>query len=199
MKTAAMVTVAAMLGGVAWAAAESGGREVVACIEMGPDRADREAAAARTAAARLFLRAGVKLEWHLGPHFCQAHKDQAIMVSLSMNTPKDLLPGALAYALPYEGVHIRVFYDRMAGAKPDLRRHLLAYVLVHEITHVLERTVRHSDSGIMKARWDDEDFRLMPGGGLRFTVEDIELLHAGLAARATRPAPGVLVAYVTLP
>ena len=57
----------------------------------------------------------------------------------------------LAYALPFEGTHIVVFYDRVEECvRADLFPTLLAYVLVHEITHILQEITRHSATGIMK-------------------------------------------------
>ena len=61
----------------------------------------------------------MKLEWHSEVGFCQGQPD-AIVVTLLTSTPKTFHPGALAYALPYEGVHIQVFYDRIAGAEREL-------------------------------------------------------------------------------
>jgi len=193
MKTPAMMTMTAMLGSFAWAAGKSDDRKVVACIEVNKENAD-VVAAARMASARLFEPAGVNLEWHTDRRFCEAQRDQVIKVSLSLDTPKDLAPGALAYALPYEGVHIQVCYDRMADAGNDLRPKLLAYVIVHEITHILQGVDRHSDSGIMMPRWSGPEFGRMRIGQLRFAEQDIELIHDGLAARAARHASKTLVA-----
>jgi hypothetical protein len=190
---AALIMIAAMLGSMAWAAGKSDHRKVVACIETGRDSADVVGKAA-SISYRLFRPAGVKLDLHTGWHSCEAQRGKAILVSLSMHTPKDLLPGAFAHALPYEGVHIEVFYDRMAHTEDDLRPYLLAYVVVHEITHILEGVARHSDSGIMKAHWDSDEYALMRRGQLRFAEEDIKLIHKGLAAPAAHPASGTLAA-----
>lgn len=105
-----------------------------------------------------------------------------------------LRPGALAYALAYEGVHIQVFYDRIAVSDPDLVPYLLANVVVHEITHILQGIDRHSDSGIMKARWTAYDFTMMKRHQLGFTDFDVELIQCGLAARAARRVTGTLAA-----
>ena len=129
--------------------------------------------------------------WH---SFCQGQRDQAIMISLMTSTPRTFHPGALAYALPYEGVHIQVFYDRIAIADPRLLPSLLANVIVHEISHILQGIDRHSDSGIMKAEWNSSDFTLMQSGQLRFTGLDVEMIHTGLAARATHLGAVTLVA-----
>jgi hypothetical protein len=95
---------------------------------------------------------------------------------------------ALATATPLadSGVRIVVFYDRV---KPLLEGHhapeatILGYVLAHEIAHVLQGILRHSEAGIMRARWSDSDFKLMGGRLLLFTSEDIQLIRRRLAPR----------------
>src|SRR5580700_5654044 len=57
---------------------------------------------ARGIATRMFAGIGVGIEWRDVPS-CPAG---ALRVSFSASTPGTLLPGALAYAMPYEGTHI---------------------------------------------------------------------------------------------
>jgi len=192
MKTSAMITVAAILAGSAWAATKSDSQRLVVCIEDGK-RAG--VADARAKASSLFLSAGVKLEWHGEAGFCKGQPD-AMVVSFRESTPKAFHQGALAYALPYEGVHIEVFYDRIAQADPGLLPSLMANVIVHEITHILQGVDRHSTGGIMKAVWTPSDYILMKRDQLRFTALDVEMIHNGFAARAARNAAGTLVANV---
>jgi hypothetical protein len=64
--------------------------------------------------------------------------------------------------------------------------HLLAHVLVHEITHMVEGTNVHAETGIMKARWDRVDRLNMEAHPLAFTEEDVLLIHLGLARRVLR-------------
>ncbi len=198
MKTTAVVTLAAMLGSIAWAAAKTDDQKVVACFDVSGSNA-MEVAVAKMAASALFRSAGVKLEWHTDRRSCNEKRDQAIIVSLSMDTPKNLRPGALAIARPFEGVHIEVFYDRIASKARDLRPYLLAYVVVHEITHVLQAIDRHSDSGIMKGQWGSQEYELMKGSRLQFAEQDAELIHDGMAARGARRASGTLPAEVRKP
>jgi hypothetical protein len=183
MKTSATIAIVAMLGSSAWAATKSDSQKVVVCIE---DSGHGAVSEAMTGASRLFKPAGVNLEWHSGLSFCQGKANQAIVVSLLTSTPRTLHPGAFAYAFPYEGVHIQVLYDRIALSYADLLPYLLAYVVVHEIAHILQGRDQHSDSGVMKAFWDSYDYTLMKTGQLRFTALDIEMIHTGLAARAAR-------------
>jgi hypothetical protein len=64
---------------------------------------------------------GVKIQWH-GPSNCPA---EAIFITFSSDEPSSLLPGALAYAMNYEGTHIVVFYDRVKN-KPGSVSSVLA-------------------------------------------------------------------------
>jgi len=97
---------------------------------------------------------------------------------------------ALAYATPYaqSGTRIHILADRIRRAyeaeSPDFQEALLAHVMAHEITHVLEGEVRHSDFGVMKAMWSDADWREMKHHPLPFAPEDVTLIHDGLARHA---------------
>ena len=148
---------------------------------------------AQKIASGMFVAIGVTLEWRRGLKDCPP---KGIRISLGDQTPTSLKPGAIAYALPYEGEHIRVFYDRVSrAATRSLVPRLLAHVLVHEITHILQGVDRHSDSGIMKDHWDSSDFHSMAWKPLYFEPRDVDLIYRGLAGRAGRailenpPAP----------
>ena len=139
---------------------------------------------AQERAAKAFAEVGVRIEWRTGrPPATQPEREPAIVVRLAEDTPADYLPGALAFAKVYEG-HITVFWDRIESqcrlAPPVL---VLAHVLVHEITHILQGIDRHSESGVMKSRWTPEDYRAMAIKPLRFTPLDVELIQLGLARR----------------
>ena len=75
-----------------------------------------------------------------------------------------------------------VFYDRLHTPSVGLPT-LLAHVLVHEITHILQGMDRHSETGVMKARWDEGDFDRMRIKALPFTELDIHLIQSGVDAR----------------
>jgi hypothetical protein len=139
-------------------------------------------------ANQMFATIGVRLGWRSGEP-PRTSSTRPIGIELVAHTPVDLLPGALAYARPYEGVHIRVFYDRVERVVPGLSSVVLAHVLVHETTHILEGIYRHSDSGVMKAAWTKQDHLQMQVEALSFAPEDIKLIRLGVAARlAGRPA-----------
>lgn len=173
---AMMLIVTAGLGGVP----AVGIRTVPVCMDGGFEGVGQ----AKLRAAEMFLAADVKLEWRRGFDH-RACPEGAIKISVTNRTNPSLMPNALAYALPFEGTHIRVFYDRIqerAGISTLPR--LLAHVLVHEITHILQGTCSHSDTGVMKAHWDGIDYADMTRTLLPFTDDDIMMIHRGLEARA---------------
>jgi hypothetical protein len=193
MKIRAITAVAVMFGSCIWSKAWGKTNESVGvCIERGAYVAEVDPATMM--ASRMFGAIGVKIQWHDDRRFCGTPNDQTIAISLSHQTPAERLPGALAYALPYEGVHIEVFYDRIAIAEPDMRTALLAHVLVHEITHILEGVSRHSDRGIMKAHWDADDRAGMLRIPLSFAPQDVVMIHEGLKTRAAHQGRHTLLA-----
>jgi hypothetical protein len=111
-----------------------------------------------------------------------------LAVAIVPHAPAGFSHVALATALPYadSGVRIMVFYDRV---EPLLRGHhapqatVLGYVLAHEIAHVLQGIARHSERGIMRARWTDNDFKQMGIKVLSFTPDDVQLIRHRLALR----------------
>jgi len=138
---------------------------------------------AEAAASRTFEQIGVKLQWHAGARACAA--SNGIVITLVEGVPADEHPGALAYAMPYERTHIIVFLDRVRGrVGSTMRPTLLAYVMAHEIAHILQGIVRHSKSGIMKQQWDHADYAEMANRGLRFTDYDSQFIRDNLRAGA---------------
>ncbi len=154
-------------------------RRVTACMDPSAD--GREIRAAQSLASKMFARIQVRVDWS-ELRFCPVG-GSALQVSLSDHTPEHQLPGALAFALPYEGSHIVVFLDRVRKSDPNCVACSLAYVLVHEVTHILEGITRHSKSGIMKAQWDRNDHFEMTLGRLEFAAEDVDLIYRGLNSR----------------
>jgi hypothetical protein len=138
--------------------------------------------------SRIFATVGVVVEWRSGEPRSRdkALSNQNIVVEFEMQASPDSSSTAMAYAKPYEGVHIVVFYDRIKSISRDnplLRPTILAHVMTHEITHILRRDVRHSATGIMKARWDANDYFDMMRSPLPFAPEDIEMLRKAAKAR----------------
>lgn len=133
----------------------------------------------------IFAKIGVNIIWHVGQPK-KALPGQTIVLDITADAPATDHPGALAYALEYEGVHIAVFYDRVQSmATRDLVPKLLGHVLAHEITHILEGVNHHSPEGIMKAHWTGEDIAKMAYKPLPFDPADVQLVHLGFGRRST--------------
>jgi hypothetical protein len=131
----------------------------------------------------MFDQIGVALVWR-GLKQCPGEV-RPIVIRLSVGSPRELFPGSLAVSYPFEGVHIRVFYDRVRTVTESCPLHiLLAHVLAHEIGHILQGTDQHSPSGVMKRRWDLSDYRRMASQPLPFS--DLDGIRSGLDARADR-------------
>ena len=157
-------------------------RRVTVCSAPGTDFTVPRA---QTIATGMFAGIGVGIEWKSE----RACPPDAIRITFSYETNRELLPGALAYALPYEGTHIVVFYDRLKDpGRPDRLPGVLAHVMAHEITHILQGIHRHSESGVMKAQWTREDFNEMVFKPLPFTNMDVVLIRNGLDAWERRMA-----------
>ena len=136
---------------------------------------------AQATASEMFAAIGVKLDWR-----CPKSGQWAIVISLNAGTPANRKPGELAHTSPKEGTHIVIFSDCVREVRPDKFSVVLAHVMVHEVTHILQGICRHSTSGLMKARWDDYDFLQMAWTPLPFTKHDIDLIQRGLDAREAR-------------
>jgi len=134
---------------------------------------------AENQAAAMLAGAGIDVAWRAGA----AHPEgdaEIIEVRLTEGKAASYHPGALAWATlgVQTGTRVEILYDRVrdSGSPADVPG-ILAHVLVHEITHVLEGVERHSADGVMKARWTVADFRAMRRP-LPFAEEDVQLLHA---------------------
>jgi hypothetical protein len=99
----------------------------------------------------------------------------------------------MAFAQLQEAVHIVVLYDRIqkSAGDPTQASALLAHVMTHEITHLLQGVSRHSETGVMKAHWDKHDLAQMAYKPLPFAPEDIDLIQHGLRRLATGAASAV--------
>ena len=61
---------------------------------------------------------------------------------------------------------------------------ILGHILAHEIVHMLQGVARHSNTGLMKARWDTEDLRTISRTGLGMAAEDRQFVAARFAPTA---------------
>ena len=157
------------------------------CLVTDPNRLIVDAA--KTLASMMFAGIRVGLRWY-EPPVCRAGTTDPVFVTLQTLTPKGYFPRALGTALPLEGSHAWVFYDRVRRSYRGDKyvAALLAHVMAHEIAHVLQGSGHHSDSGIMKAQWSDTECARIAYFPLMFTREDEVLIHRGLEERHSRLA-----------
>ena len=57
---------------------------------------------------------------------------------------------------------------------------VLGHVLAHEITHILQGIARHSASGLMKARFSENDFQQMLIRSISLGADDVRLIQHSL-------------------
>lgn len=187
MRLAVLATLAALaiLPGIAQPTAEGPEQEVKVCLRG--RHWDVDVGRASYMAARMFARIGITTEWHYGDRFCRDETRRHFVIALEDDPPAGNSPRTLASALPYEGVHVQVFYMRLRGSVDRFEvPYLLAYVLVHELTHMMQGTDIHSSSGVMKACWNHDDHQAIRSGSLGFTPQDVLLIREGLNAWASR-------------
>jgi len=179
------ILIMAVVETAAWAAPAGGteARRVTVC--MGGDSGEPLYAVERMA-SEIFSTIGVRIEWR--GRTCPAFPD-VIKIDFAETAPKGISDGALAYARPYEGTHIVILNGRVKQ-QSGCTQQLLAYVLVHEITHILEAVNRHSESGIMKAHWTHRDYYDMERHALIFAPEDVESIYRGIDTRPARMGSG---------
>jgi hypothetical protein len=107
MKISAMMAVAVLAGTFARAGGAEGiaERGVIHCVESG---ATAEAGLAQAIAGKMFANIGIKTIWKAESD-CPAAGEGVIHVILESKRSCRQLPGVLAFARPFEGIHIHVF------------------------------------------------------------------------------------------
>ena len=178
MTTASIVLLAWMAGTVAHAGQPQ--RKVTVYLLDRANESYMTSIPAQALAGRMFAAIGISLEWAKGKPAAES-SPPPIIIEVVTGAPENFKPGSLAYALPYEGSHITVLVDRIE--KMRAASNVLAHVMVHEITHLLQGIGRHSATGVMKEMWTAGDFGGMRLRPLSFTPLDIDLIYAGLAQR----------------
>lgn len=141
-------------------------------------------ATAKCVAGKILASAGLGVRWDEGR---RAESEAATTIDISINygTPFGHAPRALAESFPFarEGNRVIVFFDRVedyAQRNPFFLPRILGHVLAHEIGHVLLGTNSHSWTGLMKAHWDNADYRVICSKQLSFATEDAEAMRTWL-------------------
>ena len=137
-------------------------------------------------ASQIFASVGMRVEFH-DPHNRRNDGQTGLELKLKVEaqTPSGVEPGVLALSFPFRADGgIRVFYPKVQNYKPaECRPPVLAYMMVHEIAHVLEGMQYHSRTGIMKMKWEGRDFGEIHKLKLAFEPDDVELMRAGIERR----------------
>jgi hypothetical protein len=184
------VILAMILGAKAAAGDTSRDRLVVRAIVEDPSVVDWTMLNnAKLVAADILQQAEVELKWSRGNRQ-PGCGERLIAITFSARTPDSLLPGAMAYALPYSngGVRIAVFLDRLRplfARTPNSRGSILGHVMAHELVHVLQGVARHADRGLMKKRWSEDDIQQMAVKPLELTAVDLQLIGTGMTRCST--------------
>ena len=139
---------------------------------------------AQQSATSIMDLAGIRVIWNTGaPRTADPCCAVAFVLELAVSTPPNFKPEAMAYTFPFqEAGAITIFYDRVRRIRQRPDR-VLAHVIAHEVIHMLQGIARHSETGLMKSPWSQEDYHVMLRSTLPLAAEDIDLIRAGLQKR----------------
>ena len=165
--------------------------KVLFCDQAGVATKTREEG--QRLAARVFLEAGIVLEWLDGREHSVTEANCVLRVQGSYSKLGSRLPDRTVAFAPAGGRHITVFWDRLAveaAAGSHSEAMLLGYVMTHELGHLLLPPGYHSAYGVMQGRLHYQDLsearRL---GNLCFSKTEVARMQAFLKAD---PADGIL-------
>jgi hypothetical protein len=154
---------------------------------------------ARLVVNETYAEIGIRVVWRSTRTFhsgCSRRPlETRIVVALLSTAPDGITSQALAFSEPYanQGPCVNLVMDRIRPAianNPRSTGLLLGNALAHEIGHILQGITRHSDTGMMKARWSPEDIRSLLNGHLHFTAYDAEMILQTLAPPAVMGRDG---------
>ena len=135
----------------------------------------------QTEVTRIFAEAGVTAQWTAaGPRFTVNIVSQVLGYA---RAGSPVMGVALRTA---EGATARIFLKQVDNFSRMHRvelRMMLAYVIAHEVGHLLLPGTPHSPTGLMRADWDKALVRGAPGGSLTFTDAQVQRI------RGTRSRP----------
>ena len=142
----------------------------------------------KTLVSSLFAEIGVQIQWH----DLEDGQREAGAPGFEIRVVRQALPAASAAALASTVIAtsaITVFEDRVrqrAGqSHPGAAKVLPGYVIAHELAHAIQGISRHSDNGILKADWSNDDCTAMLFEKLKFSDFDALLIRQR-AAYGTR-------------
>jgi len=154
---------------------------------------------ARQIVGDVYSEIGFRVVWRAAgshPPGCKTEPlHQKIVVAVLAATPREIVEWAFAYSNPYatDGPCVKLLMDRLRPAihrSPLTAGYLLGNVLAHEMGHVLQGVLRHSETGVMKARWSAREISSMPNERPHFTAEDVDLMLRKLGSETSARTRG---------
>jgi hypothetical protein len=137
-------------------------------------------------ASRLFAKIGTTVQFRNSRTNQNVGAGLELNMYITMDAPAGTASGALGLSHPFrQDGRIEVFYSRIQEYKPvECRDVVLAYILTHEITHALEGMQRHAPTGVMKEKWDRDDFKKIQAARLAFDPIDVDSIREGIEKRS---------------
>ena len=158
-------------------------------------------AAAQSIASGIFTTAGVRLSWidcasATPPALCAdvPEPSNVIVRIVAQDSPiKDALGASAIDAASHKGTLATLFavnIRAMAARTNSSLARLLGRAMAHEIDHVLLGSTRHSDAGLMRAHWYDDELVNEKASDWVLANDDakVMLLAADARAHDTTPA-----------
>jgi hypothetical protein len=148
-------------------------------------------ARAQQIVANVYSVAGIQVRWQESnnPSTCQPAQ---ITVVINPDATRGSTRTALGISFPLvgEGGRAGVFYSRIERVSRDPTiglgasvAEVLAYVMVHEIGHLVLNWTTHSRDGIMRTNWTLVEFAAMRGGKLFFAAAEASALRRAFQKR----------------
>jgi len=123
---------------------------------------------------------------------CDTPPEEGERIVRILNAPANLPPGmgtqlgnALVVNGTNRGVLATIYADRIARASAGqiARPLLVGRVVAHELGHLLLGVTAHSNSGLMREFWTDQQVRRNEASDLAFSAEDRQQICQGLLGK----------------
>jgi hypothetical protein len=159
-------------------------------------------------ASAVFAAAGIEAQWapgslsearNLGTDFSSVSTDQCaarltqtgIRVQFLAHAPSGFAQNGLGFALPCaeRGIQVTIYADRVEATTASTLAsyyRVLGHAVAHEIGHVLLRSCRHDDSGLMKGVWSKLDWQHAAVALVAFTPGEATSIAEELRSNTVR-------------
>jgi hypothetical protein len=157
---------------------------------------------AKEVASRTLAKTGAELRWVAcpvdggGAGVCSKGSEPLIILHLlpagstRLGVPSSALGKAFLELDVAAVFHDRVLRMSRSGSEADL----LGHVIAHEIGHLLLGKPGHSKGGLMKARWDTQELKVIGQKGVEFTDSETSQIARNLKRWLTPAQGGMLAA-----